>query len=74
MTPLEPIRRDELDIAGEVFGIRFTKGCSTGCVELYGEDDGFWHLQMTFDRLWLDDLQGVASDALRSIASEGKEQ
>lgn len=70
LEPPEPIRADELDIIGEIFGIRFTDGCSTGCVELYGEDDGFWHLQMTFDRLWLADLGRVVSLAHSQTSKE----
>lgn len=70
MNPPEPIRSDELDIVGEVFGIRFTEGCSNGCIELYGEDDGFWHLITNFDRGWLDDLTHCIDSARAFLNKE----
>lgn len=47
---------DDLDMHGEIWGLRTTEGCANGCVELYIEDDGFWHLKATFDRQWLPEL------------------
>lgn len=56
-------RADDLNIHGELWGLRFTEGCSNGCAELYVEDDDFWHLKATFDRIWLADLLKVLESA-----------
>jgi hypothetical protein len=56
----EPLRAGDMDVRGGLFALRFTEGCSNGCVELYMEDDGWYHLTATFDRVWLPDLAKVA--------------
>lgn len=54
----------DLDIVGVIFGLKFTTGCSNGCVELYLEDDENWFYQCTFDSFWLSDLKDVVSRGL----------
>ena len=67
---LDIVRGDELDVTGGLFGFRFVDGCSNGCVELYVEDDGYWHHKMTFDRVWLKDMQHCVDRARSTL--EGK--
>lgn len=59
----EPMRAGDMDIIGQLFGIRFRDGGSTGLVELYVENDEFYHLKCTFDRLWLNDLRHISAEA-----------
>ena len=59
----EPMRREDMDEAGELFGVRFVDGGSNGLIELYIEDDGYWHFVTTFDRYWLRDLEAVIRTA-----------
>lgn len=65
------LREDQLDIIGQLFGFRFVEGCSNGCVELYIEDDGYWHKQVTFDQSWLKDLHWASGRAMQK-ANMGK--
>lgn len=60
----EPLRSSELDVIGKLFAIRFVNGCSNGCVELYVEDDDWYHHKATFDRAWLNDLLAVVKRAI----------
>ena len=63
---LEPLRGAELDYTGAQFAYRFTDGCSNGCVEIYSEDDDWWHHVYTFDRLWLQDLKATVDAAIKA--------
>ena len=60
----EPLKEGDMDVAGGLFGIRFTEGCSYGCAELYIEDDINFHFVAKFDRVWLGDLLMVTKEAL----------
>lgn len=60
---ITPIKKKDLDVAGQLFGFKFVQGCSNGCVELYIEDDEVYHYQFTFDKFWLKDLVYAASKA-----------
>jgi hypothetical protein len=66
----EPLREGDLDIVGGLFAIRFRDGCSTGCAEIYVEDDTYYHLKCTIDRLWLKDLENVVKEALTRIEGD----
>lgn len=52
-------RKEDLDVAGECFGMKFHPGGSNGLVSLFVEDDELWFLKVTFDIYWLKDLQQV---------------
>lgn len=65
------VRVEALDFHGLLWGIRLTDGCSNGCVELYLEDDDFWHLKATFDRVWLEDLRNVIEFAEAKNRADG---
>lgn len=62
----EPMRREDMDEAGELFGVRFIDGGSNGLIELYIEDDGYWHHKVTFDRAWVSDLRRVMAKTIES--------
>lgn len=53
------LRDDDMDICGDLFGIRFVGDQ----VELYVEDDGWWHFKENFHSIWLRDLEQVAKVA-----------
>lgn len=67
----EPLRESDMNYIVGVFGLRFTEGCSTGCVELYIEDDGWYHFKCCFDRLWLFSLEKVVQQALKTTDGGG---
>jgi hypothetical protein len=68
-THKEPLRAEELDVRGEIFGIKFTTysvppGIAHTGIELYIEDDGYWHYITTTSSHWLTDLVNVSTEAL----------
>jgi len=48
----------EMHVNGELFSLRFT---AENQVELFVEDDGFYHFKVRFSRDWLRDLSNVAA-------------
>jgi hypothetical protein len=56
----EPLKADELDGHGDLFGWKFSDGGSNGLVTIYIEDDENWHEKMTFDVFWLADFKRMA--------------
>lgn len=58
----EPLRADELDVVGSLFGVRHVPG-TQGLVEIYIENYENYHHKMTFNRTWLSDLISVAKEA-----------
>ncbi len=58
-------RAADLDVIGNIFGMKFHPGGSKGLVSLFIEDDGLWHLRATFDVSFLNDLHRVAKEAKR---------
>jgi hypothetical protein len=59
------MRKEDLDIVGKLFGIRFIPGGSPeGCFELYVEDDERYYHKLTVNNFWLKDLQAVVKEAL----------
>lgn len=67
--PDDSVRAGELHIVGGLFAVRFIDGCSNGCVELFVEDDEWYHRKLTFDRNWLSDLRDVIDAAIASPIS-----
>jgi hypothetical protein len=56
---------DDMNVIGDLFGLRFA---DENMVELYIEDDGWFHFKLSFHRTWLKDLREVTHEALcRSI-------
>ena len=61
------LRSEDLDVVGDLFGIRFIGPKGNETVELYIEDDESYYLRTKFNVLWLPDLESVVSRArLRS--------
>ena len=59
------LSKEDMDIVGGLFGIRFVSGGSPeGCFELFIEDDGHYHRHLTANNFWLEDLITVAQNAL----------
>lgn len=58
----EALRHEDMDVTGNLFGIRFTEG-EHKQAELYIEDDGWYHFKASFSVLWLPDLHKVAASA-----------
>lgn len=54
------MRHEDMSVVRQLFALRYVPGGSNGLVELYVEDDGIYHLKMTFDRAWLPDLIATA--------------
>lgn len=53
----EVLRKDDMDIVGELFGIRFIKHLDDiSLIELYIEDDENYFLKCKFHPFWLKDL------------------
>ena len=56
------VKADELDVAGDMFGMRLVDVCApNGLVEIYIEDDETYFRKVTVNRVWLDDLIRVAN-------------
>lgn len=66
----KPLRAEDMTMTGNLFGIRLVPGGSTGLVELYVEDDGWFHFKASFDRLWLPDLRAVVDRASAAISAK----
>jgi hypothetical protein len=57
-------RAADMDIIGQLFGVRFVhRDGLRDLVELYIEDDEAYHLKASFDALWLNDLRHISTDA-----------
>lgn len=62
------LKKDELDVKRNQFGLRFVKGGSPeGCIELYTEDDENWFLVTTFNHFWIEDLMKILNVAQRTF-------
>jgi hypothetical protein len=59
------IRRENLDVVGELFGLTFEDDEQ---VTLWVEDDEIWFSEITFSQEWLSDLQSTAWEGLRAWA------
>lgn len=60
----EPLRADDMDVVGSLFGLRFVEGgLPNGLVELYVEDDEYYHYKTQFNHFWLNDLAMVVEIA-----------
>ena len=67
------MKREDMDIVGSCFALRFIKGGSPdGCLELYIEDDESYHLKTSFNHLWLNDLATVVEKAKKHFNTKGK--
>ena len=52
-----PLRAHDMDVVGSCFGLRFVNGGGpNGMVELYVEDDEWFHYKESFNHVWLGDL------------------
>lgn len=61
----EHLHADDLDVAGLCFGIKIHKRekGQSDLIDLYTEDDGYYHYQTSFAAFWLDDLISVCTKA-----------
>lgn len=55
------LRQEDMTVVGGLFAVRFVPEGDQ--VELYVEDDGFFHQKASFQRTWLNDLKIVAEAA-----------
>lgn len=68
----QALRSDDMDYCGNLFGFRKEeRTAQPPLIELYIEDDGWWHYQCCFSAFWLSDLKHFAQVALSEI-EEGK--
>jgi hypothetical protein len=59
------ITEGDLDVVGSQFGFKIIerdKG-QTSLVEMYSEDDGYWHYTQSFAAWWLNDLIKACEEA-----------
>jgi hypothetical protein len=64
--------RERPKYSGDLFGFDFLPDVEPRgeVVGLFVEDDGFWHLKMTFNKHWLPDLLENIEDILEDIENE----
>ena len=62
----ESLRAEDMDIVGNLFGIRFMPGfiARPAYIELYIEDDERFYLTAEFAESWLSDLQSIINQAV----------
>lgn len=60
MSGYEPLRAEAMHVVGDLFALRFGPHKQ---MELYIEDDGWYHCKATFNVAWLWDLARVAEGA-----------
>lgn len=60
----KPLRHEDMDVVGNLFGLRFA---ASDIVELYIEDDEWYHYQTCFHKHWLLDLINVCQAGHRHI-------
>ena len=65
----EPKRMEDMDIHGALFGMCYAEG---DLIELYIEDDGWWHYKCSFNRLWLTDFIAVAKSMKSTLEPKPK--
>ena len=53
---------EDMNVIGDLFGLRFV---AENMVELYIEDDGWFHYKASFNKSWLADLRGIVVEALQ---------
>lgn len=53
---------EDMNVIGDLFGLRFAE---EDMIELYIEDDGWFHYKASFNKGWLKDLCGVAVEAIQ---------
>lgn len=56
----QALRASDMDIVGALFAVKF----DGNIVELYIEDDDWYHLKARFNGAWLADLKGIADSAI----------
>lgn len=63
-----PLRSDDMDYAGNLFGFRKEeRKDQPPLIELYIEDDGWWHYKCCFSGFWLSDLKHAVHVAISEI-------
>ena len=69
---MEVKREGDMDVVGGLFALRLVPSPSKSgtWVELYVEDDTYFHHKTTFDKLWLPDLIRVATQAQNRLDKE----
>jgi hypothetical protein len=63
----EALRESDMDVVGGLFALRFIE---RNLVELYVEDDEWYHFKATFNKHWLVDLGHVAAEGTAVAANQ----
>ena len=59
----EPLEESDMDVVGALFAYKFIETEHGRLVELYIEDDGWYHFKCLFSDRWLPDLIAVSQKA-----------